>query len=224
MGRGSTYGGKRLIMGDTAYIPHPEYCDLCKSQGLQVEAVYDGKTVHGPWAYMCENHFGAMGVGLGTGRGQRLIVGEKPRKDSSNDGFTEVDDEDDTDETIASNASNGVAPHPTNASEDVEPSPEDTQTQPEVESPTEELVPPVTEIESVLPAIEKEAEKPAQKRRRLRAERRKKAFAEQITEADYRRTHASKDAAPAGVPAELEEPVEEQVPYVMKMDWGDLSR
>lgn len=88
-------------MGDTAYILHPEYCDLCKSQGLQVQAVYDGKTVHGPWAYMCEEHFGAMGVGLGTGRGQRLIVGTKP---SSGSGITEVDDEDATDETIDSSA------------------------------------------------------------------------------------------------------------------------
>lgn len=88
-------------MGDTAYILHPEYCDLCKSQGLQVQAVYDGKTVHGPWAYMCEEHFGAMGVGLGTGRGQRLIVGTKP---SSGSGIKEVDDEDATDETIDSSA------------------------------------------------------------------------------------------------------------------------
>lgn len=100
--KGSTYDGKRLMMGDTAYILHPEYCDLCKSQGLQVQAVYDGKTIHGPWAYMCEEHFGVMGVGLGTGRGQRLIVGTKPDKaESSSHAITEVYDEDESDETIA---------------------------------------------------------------------------------------------------------------------------
>lgn len=66
-------------MGDTAYIFAPENCDFCKTDGKEVEAKYDGKTVHGPWAYMCEEHFGAMGVGLGTGRGQRLIVGERPK-------------------------------------------------------------------------------------------------------------------------------------------------
>lgn len=208
-------------MGDTAYIPHPEYCDLCKSQGLQVEAVYDGKTIHGPWAYMCEEHYGAMGVGLGTGRGQRLIVGEKPHKDSSNDGFTEVDDEDDTDETIASNSSNDIAPHPVDASEELEPSKDDTGIQSQPESSEKEPEAPATEVErGVGSPAAKETEKPAQKRRRLRAERRKKTFEERMTEADYTRNDASKSAAPQ--PAEETE--EEQVPYIMKMDWGDLSR
>lgn len=39
-----------------------------------VKAAYDGKTVHGPWANMCEACFGSLGVGLGTGRGQRLVL------------------------------------------------------------------------------------------------------------------------------------------------------
>jgi hypothetical protein len=65
-------------MGDTAYIFAPEQCNFCDSAGKKVEAVYDGKTIHGPWAYMCEEHFGQYGIGLGTGRGQRLIVGERP--------------------------------------------------------------------------------------------------------------------------------------------------
>lgn len=37
-------------------------------------AAYDGKTVDGPWAYMCETHFRLLGVGLGTGKGQRLAL------------------------------------------------------------------------------------------------------------------------------------------------------
>jgi hypothetical protein len=48
-------------------------CDFCSNP-----AVYDGKTIMGPWANMCGSHFSAHGVGLGTGRGQRLILeGEK---------------------------------------------------------------------------------------------------------------------------------------------------
>ena len=67
-------------MGDTAYIFKAVDCDFCNMLGLKVEANYDGKTVDGPWAYMCNEHFAARGIGLGTGRGQRLIVGEKPKK------------------------------------------------------------------------------------------------------------------------------------------------
>ena len=43
-------------------------CDFCSSK-----AVYDGKTNLGPWANMCENHFSQYGVGLGLGKGQKLI-------------------------------------------------------------------------------------------------------------------------------------------------------
>jgi hypothetical protein len=49
-------------------------CDICKSGGQVRPAQYDGKTKLGPWAFMCEFHFNLIGVGLGTGRGQRLIV------------------------------------------------------------------------------------------------------------------------------------------------------
>ena len=49
-------------------------CDLCKAFGEQPStAHYDGRTAQGFWAYMCERHFKAHGVGLGTGSGQRLI-------------------------------------------------------------------------------------------------------------------------------------------------------
>lgn len=72
-------------MGDTAYIYAPEKCDFCKASGKEVEAKYDGKTTSGPWAYMCDDHFEQKGVGLGTGRGQRLIVGERPQTGASSD-------------------------------------------------------------------------------------------------------------------------------------------
>jgi len=45
-------------------------CDICHN----VPAVYDGKTIAGPWAYMCEGCFKGYGLGLGVGRGQRLIT------------------------------------------------------------------------------------------------------------------------------------------------------
>lgn len=38
------------------------------------EALYDGATTQGPWAYMCEEHFQEFGVGLGMGVGQKLVV------------------------------------------------------------------------------------------------------------------------------------------------------
>jgi hypothetical protein len=38
------------------------------------EAHYDGATTHGPWANMCEDCFRKYGVGLGTGRGQKLVL------------------------------------------------------------------------------------------------------------------------------------------------------
>ncbi len=65
-------------MSKEAYVSTRPDCDLCKQQGSQRPAFYDGKTVYGPWAYMCEEHMEEVGNGLGTGRGQRLIVGEKP--------------------------------------------------------------------------------------------------------------------------------------------------
>lgn len=37
-------------------------------------AVVDGKTKMGPWAYMCEGCFQSHGVGLGLGKGQRLVL------------------------------------------------------------------------------------------------------------------------------------------------------
>jgi hypothetical protein len=51
-------------------------CDLHKyfKGDPNVTAHYDGKTIEGPWAYMCEDCFRDYGIGLGTGRGQRLVV------------------------------------------------------------------------------------------------------------------------------------------------------
>lgn len=50
-------------------------CDFCKQDPtvMYQEARYDGKTVMGPWANMCQVHFEQYGIGLGLGRGQELI-------------------------------------------------------------------------------------------------------------------------------------------------------
>lgn len=42
-----------------------------------VPAVVDGKTRMGPWANMCQAHFRQYGVGLGTGKGQQLILAKQ---------------------------------------------------------------------------------------------------------------------------------------------------
>jgi hypothetical protein len=43
-------------------------CDFCTEK-----ARFDGMTTYGPWGNMCEPHFDTYGVGLGTGKGQRLV-------------------------------------------------------------------------------------------------------------------------------------------------------
>jgi len=66
-------------MADLTEVTVPELpeCDIHKQYVAGVPALYDGKTVHGPWAYMCQPCFDALGVGLGLGKGQRLIVQDR---------------------------------------------------------------------------------------------------------------------------------------------------
>jgi hypothetical protein len=55
-------------------------CDFCKNSELHnanVEAHYDAKTVMGPWANMCDKHFKFYGIGLGLGKGQKLILNKQ---------------------------------------------------------------------------------------------------------------------------------------------------
>lgn len=58
------------------YVAGLPDCQGC--EGDPHPAAYNAKTVLGPWANLCETKFPILGVGLGLGRGQRLIVGEKP--------------------------------------------------------------------------------------------------------------------------------------------------
>lgn len=38
------------------------------------DAEYDAKTTAGPWGYLCQECFQSVGLGLGVGLGQRLVV------------------------------------------------------------------------------------------------------------------------------------------------------
>jgi hypothetical protein len=54
---------------DKVIVAERPKCSFCTEP-----AQYDGKTVMGPWANMCTAHWARFGVGLGLGRGQRLLV------------------------------------------------------------------------------------------------------------------------------------------------------
>lgn len=58
-------------MSDKVTVQSLPSCDMC-SDGSAAE--YDAATAFGPWANMCAAHFQQFGVGLGTGRGQRLVL------------------------------------------------------------------------------------------------------------------------------------------------------
>jgi hypothetical protein len=54
-------------MKNTTTLREKVKCDFC---GLT--ANYDGKTILGPWSYMCKRCFINEGMGLGIGRGQEI--------------------------------------------------------------------------------------------------------------------------------------------------------
>lgn len=51
-------------------------CDFDCKGGAPHDAHYDGATYMGPWGYMCDEAFLKHGIGLGLGRGQRLVLRE----------------------------------------------------------------------------------------------------------------------------------------------------
>lgn len=50
-------------------------CNFCKVNSTP--AAYDGKTILGSWGYMCDTHFQHYGIGLGLGKGQKLVLKHK---------------------------------------------------------------------------------------------------------------------------------------------------
>ena len=63
-------------MSESVEVTSLPDCDFHAQRGEQVQAAVDGKTIFGPWANMCTPCFRTNGVGLGTGRGQRLVLVE----------------------------------------------------------------------------------------------------------------------------------------------------
>lgn len=58
-----------VIKHHEVVVRYEQGCDFCDKP-----AAYDGKTVHGPWAWMCEEHFGTYGPGeTGLGKAQRIV-------------------------------------------------------------------------------------------------------------------------------------------------------
>lgn len=58
----------------TPIVEAPNECQVC-NQRIQTVFV-DGKTLAGPWAYMCVTCHDRYGIGLGTGHGQLFEVNE----------------------------------------------------------------------------------------------------------------------------------------------------
>lgn len=69
-------------MSDTTYVTTMPKCDFCKQSGVTREAKYDFRTQWGPWANGCEIHYlnNRAHTELGTGHGQRLVLGEEPER------------------------------------------------------------------------------------------------------------------------------------------------
>lgn len=71
-------------MSDTTYITEKRTCDVHEYEKGEpgVTASYDAKTKTGQWANVCEQCFNTHTAGvLGTGKGQRLVMGEPPTRD-----------------------------------------------------------------------------------------------------------------------------------------------
>ena len=61
-----------MLYDDTAtdILQARPQCDICS----QRPAAIDGATTIGPWAYMCVPCFERNGIGLGLGKGQRILI------------------------------------------------------------------------------------------------------------------------------------------------------
>lgn len=81
--------------GTVAEVAVLPLCDFCKQVdgNSQVEAAFDGKTKSGPWANMCTTHYGLYGIGLGVGRGQRLVLAVKEQAAERDAVFCELHQE-----------------------------------------------------------------------------------------------------------------------------------
>lgn len=74
MGQMSHYHKAAIDKHEAVVVTGEKDCDFCSERSFHTTATVDGKTIMGPWANMCDLHFEEYGVGLGLGKGQRLIV------------------------------------------------------------------------------------------------------------------------------------------------------
>ncbi len=60
-------------MSTSVYVIELPDCGICNEQGITSTALYDAKTIWGPWSFLCQKCFELYGPPtLGTGFGQRL--------------------------------------------------------------------------------------------------------------------------------------------------------
>ena len=78
-------------MSTRAYVKSLPECDFCSVKDVETDAQYDGRTVFGSWANMCIAHFGQYGTGLGTGRGQELVVKPVAMVETADGAFEQAD-------------------------------------------------------------------------------------------------------------------------------------
>lgn len=69
-------------MSDIAYVDSIPLCSLPTAHQIRpVDAEYDALIpALGVWGYICQAHFEWYGCSLGTGKGQRLVLGEEPER------------------------------------------------------------------------------------------------------------------------------------------------
>ncbi len=68
-------------MTEKTYINPPKNCDLCHNEIKG--CFYDAKTRMGPWGNLCSTCFGAYGLGLGTGLGQKYMARQEMGEDDT---------------------------------------------------------------------------------------------------------------------------------------------
>jgi hypothetical protein len=58
-----------------AVVAELPLCDYCKQNGIKRPARYDAKVkIATYWANMCPGHYKLYGIGLGLGKGQKLVT------------------------------------------------------------------------------------------------------------------------------------------------------
>lgn len=66
-------------MSDSVQVSVLPTCDIHRiTLEGEVPALYDAKTLAGPWASLCQACFDRYGIGLGTGLGQRYLLRPTP--------------------------------------------------------------------------------------------------------------------------------------------------